>query len=315
MQISTPFVFDNIDELNAFPHGWDVQFRSPGRGEKRFTMEQAGTHDLVVNCAGMSGASIQRGSTPVGMRTFAIVLHSEGGLFWRGMPVDQGSLMIFGEDRELDCTSATSCRICTLSISEQLIKSYLQACDTPLTSLPAEARAGTIDKQAMDQLHRSIRIYSEFMGRYGADDRRFTEQRDLLQENLQCVVMTKLHTAAADDCRIPTARGYRVVRLALDYIHHHLCMPIRVSAVCHDIGVGERTLELAFRKHLNRTPRQVISHLRLAAVRRRLLLSSPDQSRVGEIAGQWGYWHMGQFARDYTRAFGERPLETLRRCE
>ena len=32
-----------------------------------------------------------------------------------------------------------------------------------------------------------------------------------------------------------------------------------------------------------------------------------DQANV---AHRWGFWHMGQFARDYRRLFGELPSET-----
>jgi len=30
------------------------------------------------------------------------------------------------------------------------------------------------------------------------------------------------------------------------------------------------------------------------------------------VANAWGFWHMGQFARDYRRLFGELPSDTLR---
>jgi AraC family transcriptional regulator, ethanolamine operon transcriptional activator len=32
---------------------------------------------------------------------------------------------------------------------------------------------------------------------------------------------------------------------------------------------------------------------------------------IGDIANTWGFWHMGQFAADYRRQFGELPSETL----
>ena len=32
---------------------------------------------------------------------------------------------------------------------------------------------------------------------------------------------------------------------------------------------------------------------------------------VADAANEWGFWHMGQFAKDYRRMFGELPSETL----
>jgi hypothetical protein len=34
----------------------------------------------------------------------------------------------------------------------------------------------------------------------------------------------------------------------------------------------------------------------------------------GDVANRWGFWHMGQFAADYKRQFGELPSATLKRA-
>jgi AraC family ethanolamine operon transcriptional activator len=41
-------------------------------------------------------------------------------------------------------------------------------------------------------------------------------------------------------------------------------------------------------------------------------MAAPE-SRVADIAIRWGFWHMGQFARDYRAMFGELPSETLKK--
>jgi len=35
-------------------------------------------------------------------------------------------------------------------------------------------------------------------------------------------------------------------------------------------------------------------------------------TKIGTIANRCGFWHMGRFAADYRRLFGELPSETLR---
>jgi AraC family ethanolamine operon transcriptional activator len=42
-------------------------------------------------------------------------------------------------------------------------------------------------------------------------------------------------------------------------------------------------------------------------------LSRASGASPREIAIEWGFWHMGQFAADYRRQFGELPSETLTR--
>lgn len=54
-------------------------------------------------------------------------------------------------------------------------------------------------------------------------------------------------------------------------------------------------------------------HIRRLDGARRELRSAPPEARVAEIAGDWGFWHMGHFAADYRNQFGELPSQTLRR--
>jgi hypothetical protein len=36
-----------------------------------------------------------------------------------------------------------------------------------------------------------------------------------------------------------------------------------------------------------------------------------DIDKSAEVFKQWGFWHMGQFAKDYKFMFGQLPSETL----
>jgi AraC family ethanolamine operon transcriptional activator len=38
-----------------------------------------------------------------------------------------------------------------------------------------------------------------------------------------------------------------------------------------------------------------------------------DCDSIIELAGIQGFWHMGQFAADYRRIYGELPSDTLKR--
>ena len=45
------------------------------------------------------------------------------------------------------------------------------------------------------------------------------------------------------------------------------------------------------------------------------LQNASSADLISTVAGQYGFWHMGQFAADYKRIVGEFPSETLRNAK
>ena len=87
--------------------------------------------------------------------------------------------------------------------------------------------------------------------------------------------------------------------------------PPSVRDLCRTIGVSERTLQYAFVAHFGVTPASYLKAVRLNGARREFRRSDPLDAKISEIAGRWGFWHMGQFAADYRKQFGELPSQTL----
>ena len=62
------------------------------------------------------------------------------------------------------------------------------------------------------------------------------------------------------------------------------------------------------------TPMEFLRHVRMRLARQRLLHARPGDSVTG-IATRCGFAHLGRFAVDYKRRFGESPSETLERAK
>lgn len=104
----------------------------------------------------------------------------------------------------------------------------------------------------------------------------------------------------------------RYVTAARDYIQAHLGKPLGLETLSREVGVSVRTLEYAFRNVFDETPLQFIKHCRLTAARRHLLRKAEHPGlTVTGVALRCGLGHLGYFARDYRRLFGESPSETL----
>lgn len=106
----------------------------------------------------------------------------------------------------------------------------------------------------------------------------------------------------------------RRVRMAEEIMRARSSEPLAMHEVARAVGVGLRSLQLAFRAERGEEPRATLARVRMEGARARLL-AAPEGDSVTAIALDCGFAHLGRFAVAYRRAYGERPSETLaRRC-
>ena len=104
----------------------------------------------------------------------------------------------------------------------------------------------------------------------------------------------------------------RDVKRAIDYMQAHLDAPIMLADLVAASGVPGRTLLKHFNDHRGTTPMRYLRDARLGRVREALLRAEAGES-VTQVAMTWGFHHLGRFAIEYRRRFGESPSETCRR--
>lgn len=106
-------------------------------------------------------------------------------------------------------------------------------------------------------------------------------------------------------------RRWQIVERARAHVEAHMGDVFTVADVCKAIGVSRRTLQYCFEDVLQINPIAYIRAARLNAVRRDLKQADPGRDTVADIAALRGFWHLGHFAADYKRMFGESPSTTL----
>jgi AraC-like DNA-binding protein len=104
----------------------------------------------------------------------------------------------------------------------------------------------------------------------------------------------------------------RDVKRALDFIEAHLDAPITLADIVAAAGIPGRTLFKHFEDHRGVSPMRYVRMARLKKARDDLRRADP-QASVTDIAMKWGFGHLGRFAVEYRRRFGESPSQTLRR--
>jgi AraC-like DNA-binding protein len=106
---------------------------------------------------------------------------------------------------------------------------------------------------------------------------------------------------------------HKIVKVAEEYALAHAGERLYVTDLCRAAAVRERTLEYAFKEIAGLTPMSYLVRLRLHRVRQALIAARPKSTTVSIEALNWGFWHLGEFARAYKECFGELPSDTLLR--
>lgn len=102
------------------------------------------------------------------------------------------------------------------------------------------------------------------------------------------------------------------VKRAVDYIEAHAAEPITLAELVAASGIAGRTLYKHFRLSKGVAPMAYLRRVRLRKARADLMRGDPAMT-VTDIAERWGFDHLGRFAAEYRRCYGEAPSATLRR--
>ncbi len=110
------------------------------------------------------------------------------------------------------------------------------------------------------------------------------------------------------------ARAFDVCRKARALIADSLAAGFvpTIPEICTAVNVSERTLQYAFRRYVGMTPLAYLRVCRLNRVRSELLALGAETT-VTTVALRYGFLHLGRFASDYKRLFGESPSRELAR--
>lgn len=104
-----------------------------------------------------------------------------------------------------------------------------------------------------------------------------------------------------------------VVRKVEDYVEQHAQEAISLTELATHAGVSARAVQLSFQRFRGISPLQYLKEVRLRGARKDLNSGNAQNSHVSTVAMKWGFSHLGRFAAEYMRRFGELPSATLKR--
>ncbi len=120
-------------------------------------------------------------------------------------------------------------------------------------------------------------------------------------------VMADDDTAACEARSVPN-----YLRRAEEFIAANLTNPPSLDKIARVADVSVSALTRSFQRRYGVSPMAFMKQRRLEMVRGQLLTARDEGKTVTGIATEHGFCHLGQFAVDYRKMFGELLSETLR---
>lgn len=290
--------------------GWDIEFRQLDAGQLNAQATVIAGQDVQIVKFNLNKGFHQLGAGPEGMLTFGILDVNIPKITWCSEDMPGGTLANFNLDSGFDCVSGAGFKGYGLLLKPELLQRFAEqsgesaaveklakekVCWNSARMLALGRKLGTICSEAVNAGSDTIRENSEFIN----DEIGFALIKELTRDTVRQEVIGTAHRA-------------KVLRKALEILNDPDELPIPVSKLCERSGTSPATLHRIFLSEYGVPAKTYIRSRCLSAVRDALAHSSPE-TKVSDVANLWGFWHMGQFAKDYRRMFGELPSQTLRR--
>ncbi|MCP4407126.1 MAG: helix-turn-helix domain-containing protein [Gammaproteobacteria bacterium] len=302
--------FDSFEEFSELAVAWNADFRQLDAECSKSNMFQAKIGALLLSSACLGCHVEQRGETPNGMRTFAIPNIGSSEMNWFGRLVCDESLLLFPRHGEIDVYSRPGFSVLTFSVPEALLYAYLaeRGIHNPDNVLGQNEIILRLPARLLQKLRHLLKQAPAIAKRASA----FPILVGEFQDEVLSIILQAFANHQPEKFA-PWQKSHGKLARTLDYVRTNADTPLRIVDLQRVSKLSERSLQILFKRELGVKPKSYLTGHRLYSVHRELLRSSASNTRVADVANNWGFWHMGHFAADYQKIFGELPSATLKR--
>lgn len=292
-------IFPNVSALGELV-GFELGFRQLDKGDPTVEATALVGKNVAATKMRFNCGFHQMGLPPAKMVTFGIPL--VGLKNWFGREYRTSSILPFNHAGGIDGVSVQGFEAMTISTSADYLADVANTFRVSVPNWLLDPKPDFfIDRGKFTEHFR--KLLNELLSDPAA------ELGQEFEDELVYTLLQASQNRRAQNDRSSYRQRARALDRALAYIADHQQEAITVRTMCSETLVPVRTLNRAFNERFGIGPKAYVNRSRLSAVREELL-RSPPETKIIDIANRWGFWHLGQFARDYRALFGELPSQT-----
>ncbi len=310
-------ISDDFEEMREADVNWNYEFTQlePGSLQGIALGLNVGPVEITYNRYGRK--IYYRGTPPDG--NIALILNlnqSEQGV-WVGERFTESDIFIQCADKEAELYTPSSYEILVFVIPEWMLADliYNLTLENPDNILKNHSVHTPTPEQLVTLRTAGREILNTAAG-YN-DERDYASSLERLAESLvEITALTlaefQVMNSKAKTCKAPSCRRQtQLIRKTREFCIEHSNETLRISDLCRELEVSERTLRHVFRERINMSPLDYLKKIKLNQAYKKLRSSDHNKIMIKQVALDHGFPHLGQFSRDYRNLFGELPSQTL----
>jgi AraC family transcriptional regulator, ethanolamine operon transcriptional activator len=267
--------------------------------------------DASLGCFRFGQGVVQTWKSPPRSIT-VVVRSSRASALWQGTTFVPSEFLVAGPEAEIELVSRPGFSVASAVFPADEFQRFAE-----LHGCGALARGGECvlvrlpEAQAAREIRKAIpRLIAEGLARPSDPEWERAKRAELLHRTVLAISGGLPFEPAAQDIAYA-----RIIGRAVSEIIARPAGVLPVAALCRTAGASEATLRHAFLKRFGLPPARFMKAYRLNGARKDLGQIDSRETTISDVANKWGFWHLGQFAKDYRLWFGELPSEACRRSQ
>jgi AraC family ethanolamine operon transcriptional activator len=292
---------------------WDLDLKQLGRGMFRADTKKLILGPFLVNHMKINRSFLIQGQMPGELSAFGFPVSMKTNGTWMRRPFGPETIQRYAQGNEFEAVTPANFETITITllVSNNDSAYPLRAEENQIPESDTTVSIGSGGKLKQNFIPKIIYLLNRLQSHH-----HYLENQSFVADYSERISELLRQIQLVEKPETCISRGWTrsaALKRAEEYINIMEGEPITIQELRKHAKTSRSTLERAFREHYGVLPKTYLMSRRLNGVRRMLKEADPATCKISEAANRWGFWHMGQFAADYRRQFGELPSDTLSR--
>ncbi len=302
--------FATFDHFEQATKGWDLSIKKLDRGSYTGGLLQILNEKIIISDVNIGSTLEINGSPMVGYKSFGVPKINVAPFYWRHNSLSDKTIQIYHPGSELFMINKYEMGAIDIAIEEKHFNKLCSElkCDNVQSNI-LKNEFVTCDFNLLRELQNRLAQLSKMVRKIDPKSHHlFINEVNYEIPILLIKTLASVNPNSKNDN--PFART-KAIKKIVELVEESPLEYHSLSNLSKATNVSERTLQYSFKEKFGISPTKFVKNIKLNIVYKKLKMSFSNDVAINDIANQYGFWHMGQFAKDYKLMFGELPSETL----